>query len=113
MVLLFSIIFPLVKILLLLEISLLGLMKNQHKVFTYRMMEFVGKWGMMDVMLLAFMVMLVKLGSMVHFSFGPAAWAFVLAAVLVFLQLWMVYTVGLEDAAVDGRRFPVRTSAGC
>ena len=85
MVLLFSIIFPLVKILLLLEISLLGLMKNQHKAFIYRVMEFVGKWSMMDVMLLAFMVMLVKLGSMVHFSFGPAVWAFVFCVAISIL----------------------------
>ena len=32
----------------------------------------------MDVMLLAFMVMLVKLGTLVQFQFGPAVWAFVI-----------------------------------
>ena len=48
-------------------------------------MEFVGKWSMMDVMLLAFMVMLVKLGSMVQFHFGPAVWAFVLCVAMSML----------------------------
>jgi paraquat-inducible protein A len=77
-VLLFSIVFPLVKIVLLLELSLLGVMKRRHKAMTYRIMEYMGKWSMMDVMLLAFMVMLVKLGSMVEFKIGPAVFAFVL-----------------------------------
>lgn len=76
-VLLFSIVFPLVKIILLLELSLVGLMHRHHRAFTYRIMESLGKWSMMDVMLLAFMVMLVKLGEMVEFQFGPAVWAFV------------------------------------
>jgi paraquat-inducible protein A len=76
-VLLFSIVFPLVKIVLLLELSLLGLLHQHHKARTFRVMELVGKWSMMDVMLLAFMVMMVKLGSLVEFAFGPAVWAFV------------------------------------
>ncbi len=84
-VLLFSVVFPLVKIVLLLELSLLGLLHRQHKARTYRVMEFVGKWSMMDVMLLAFMVMLVKLGSLVQFHFGPAVWAFVLCVAMSML----------------------------
>ena len=83
--LLFSIIFPLVKILLLLELSLLGLLHRHHKARTYRIMEFAGKWSMMDVMLLAFMVMLVKLGTLVEFHFGPAVWAFVLCVAMSML----------------------------
>ena len=84
-VLLFSVVFPLVKIVLLLELSLLGLLQREHKARTYRVMEFVGKWSMMDVMLLAFMVMLVKLGSLVQFHFGPAVWAFVLCVAMSML----------------------------
>ncbi len=81
-VLLFSIVFPLVKIVLLLELSLLGMLARQHKALTYRAMELVGKWSMLDVMLLAFMVMLVKLGDLVQFSFGPAVVAFVLCVAM-------------------------------
>ena len=77
-VLLFSIVFPLIKIGLLLELSLLGTMHRSHRAMTYRVMEHAGKWSMMDVMLLAFLVMLVKLGSLVEFHIGPAAVAFVL-----------------------------------
>jgi paraquat-inducible protein A len=81
-VLVFSIIFPLVKIVLLLELSVLRLLHKSHKAMTYRIMEYAGKWSMMDVMLLAFLVMLVKLGSLVEFHFGPAVLAFVLCVAM-------------------------------
>jgi paraquat-inducible protein A len=77
-VLVFSVVFPLAKILLLLELSLLKLLHRRHKASTFRWMEAFGKWSMMDVMLLAFLVMLVKLGNLVEFHFGPAAVAFTL-----------------------------------
>ena len=76
-VLLFSVIFPLTKIVLLLELSLLEFLHKKHKALTLRIMEHVGKWSMMDVMLLAFLVMLVKLGNLVEFQFGPAVVAFI------------------------------------
>ena len=76
-VLLLSIVFPLTKIVLLLELSFLELFHKRHKAMTLRLMEHLGKWSMMDVMLLAFMVMLVKLGDLVTFHFGPAVVAFV------------------------------------
>ena len=76
-VLLFSVIFPLTKIVLLLELSLLEFLQKRHKAKTLRIMEHVGKWSMMDVMLLAFLVMLVKLGNLVEFQFGPAVVAFI------------------------------------
>jgi len=81
-VLVFSIIFPLVKIVLLLELSLLGLLRRRHQALTYRVMEYAGKWSMMDVMLLAFLVMLVKLGTLVEFHVGPAVVAFVLCVAM-------------------------------
>jgi paraquat-inducible protein A len=75
-VLAFSIILPMVKIILLLELSLLGVFEKKHKALTYRIMENAGKWSMMDVMLLAFLVMLVKLGDIATFQIGPAVVAF-------------------------------------
>jgi paraquat-inducible protein A len=84
-VLLFSVVFPLTKIVLLLELSLLNLLHQRHKALTYRIMEHAGKWSMMDVMLLALLVMLVKLGSLVEFHFGPAVVAFVLC---VAMSMW-------------------------
>lgn len=81
-VLLFSIVFPITKILMLLELSLLNLLHRRHKALTYRLMEHAGRWSMMDVLLLAFLVMLLKLGSLVEFHFGPAVIAFVACVVL-------------------------------
>ena len=81
----FSIVFPLLKILLLLELSLLGLLHRRHKALTYRLMELAGKWSMMDVLLLAFLVMLVKLGSLVEFHLGPAVFAFVFCVAMSML----------------------------
>lgn len=81
-VLLFSIVFPLAKLVLLLELSLLEIVHRRHKAVTYRAMEHVGKWSMMDVLLLAFMVMLVKLGDLVTFHFGPAVVAFILCVAM-------------------------------
>ncbi len=81
-VFLFSVVFPLTKIVLLLELSFLELLHRRHKAFTLRLMEQLGKWSMMDVMLLAFLVMLVKLGDMVEFHLGPAIVAFALCVAM-------------------------------
>lgn len=77
-ILLFSIVLPLVKILALIELSWLCTLKQRHRAWTYRWMEQIGKWSMMDVMLLALLVMMIKLSGLVVFHFGPAVIAFVL-----------------------------------
>jgi paraquat-inducible protein A len=94
-VLLFSIVFPLTKIILLLELSLLEFLHQQYKATTLRIMEHVGKWSMMDVMLLAFLVMLVKLGNLVQFHFGPAVAAFILC-----VSMSMVASVSFDPHAI-------------
>ncbi len=81
-ILLFSIILPLLKILALLELSWLCSMYQRQRAWTYRWMEQIGKWSMMDVMLLALLVMLVKLSGVVQFQFGPALFAFVLCVTM-------------------------------
>jgi paraquat-inducible protein A len=81
-VLFFSVVFPLAKLVMLIELSLLKVLHRRHRAWTYRVMEHAGKWSMMDVMLLAFLVMLVKLGNLVHFEFGPAVIAFVMCVAM-------------------------------
>ncbi len=76
-VLLFSIVLPLVKIIGLLELSWFGLLKQTHQTAVYRTMELASKWSMLDVMLLALLVMVVKLGGVIEFHFGPAVFAFI------------------------------------
>lgn len=81
-VLVFSIALPLVKILALIELSWLSLTRRAHRAWTYRVVEWAGRWSMMDVLLLALMVALVKLGELIQFSFGPAVVAFVMCVVM-------------------------------
>ncbi len=94
-VLLFSVVFPLTKIVLLLELSLLEFLHRRHKATTLRIMEHVGKWSMMDVMLLAFLVMLVKLGNLVQFQFGPAVMAFILC-----VTMSMIASISFDPHAI-------------
>jgi len=81
-ILVFSIVFPLTKIVALIELSWLGALRQQHQAWTYRWMEQIGKWSMMDVMLLALLVMMIKLSDLVQFHFGPAVIAFTLCVAM-------------------------------
>lgn len=78
----FSIVLPLVKLLALLELSHVGLTSQKHRAWTYRVVEWTGRWSMMDVLLLALLVTLVKLGDLVSFQLGPAVFAFVLCVIM-------------------------------
>ncbi len=81
-VLLFSIVLPLLKLVALLELSHIGLTHRQHRAWTYRVVEWTGRWSMMDVLLLALLVTLVKLGDLVSFQLGPAVIAFVMCVAM-------------------------------
>ncbi len=81
-VLLFSIVLPFLKLVALLDLSYIGLTHRKHRAQTYRMVEWTGRWSMMDVLLLALLVTLVKLGDLVSFQLGPAVAAFVLCVVM-------------------------------
>ena len=94
-VLLFSIVFPLVKLAFLLELSFLGILHRKHRAVTYRIMEHAGKWSMMDVLLLALLVMLVKLGDLVSFHFGPAVIAFALC-----VAMSMIASISFDPHAI-------------
>jgi paraquat-inducible protein A len=81
-ILLFSIVLPLIKIIAMIELSWLCTLQQRHRAWTYRWMEQIGKWSMMDVMLLALLVMMIKLSGLVQFHFGPAVIAFVLCVTM-------------------------------
>ena len=81
-VLVFSIVIPLAKILALMELSWISLTGRAHRAWTYRVVELAGRWSMMDVLLLALMVTLVKLGDLVEFHLGPAVFAFVMCVIM-------------------------------
>jgi paraquat-inducible protein A len=78
----FSIVLPILKLLTLLELCLLRWLEHHHRAWAYRVIEFSGRWSMLDVMLLAFLVMLVKLSGIVEFHIGPAVIAFAICVVM-------------------------------
>jgi paraquat-inducible protein A len=82
-----SIIFPLGKLIgmLLLTTGGLGMMAQRHKALTYRLIEFTGRWGMLDVLLVAVLVAALKLGNMLEVKPGPAALAFTTCVMLSLL----------------------------
>lgn len=81
----FSILFPLAKLLILLELSWVQILTSNQRSLAYRWMERVGKWSMLDVLLLAILVMWIKLQGLVAFQFGPAIFAFALCVVMSLL----------------------------
>ncbi len=75
---LFSVLFPAIKLLILLDLSFIQFLKSKQRSLAHRWMEWVGRWSMLDVLLLAILVMWIKLQGVVSFQFGPAIIAFAL-----------------------------------
>ncbi|MHC4948368.1 MAG: paraquat-inducible protein A [Planctomycetota bacterium] len=85
-VLLCSVVLPLGKLLSLLILSAGGLgLRREHRALTYKVVEWTGRWGMLDVLLVALLVATLKLGDMVTVTAGPAAFAFTAVVVLSLL----------------------------
>jgi uncharacterized paraquat-inducible protein A len=73
-VLICSVVVPLVKMIGLVCLSLAPRSwRNRHRALTWRLIEAIGRWGMVDVMLVAGVVAAVKLGDLVTVSAGPGA----------------------------------------
>jgi paraquat-inducible protein A len=82
-VFLFSIVLPPLKLVALLVLSLGGGgMQHAHRATTYHLVELFGRWGMLDVLLVALIVSFVKLGELVNFSIGPGLLAFALCVLM-------------------------------
>ncbi len=101
-VLAFSIVLPLLKLLALLELSWIGLTHRRHRAWTYRLVELAGRWSMMDVLLLALLVTLVKLGDLVSFKLGPAVIAFVMCVAMSMLASIMFDPHAIWEDDADG-----------
>ena len=85
-VLLCSVIAPIGKLVSLLVLSAGGLgMRRRHRALTYRIVEWTGRWGMLDVLAVAVLVAVLKIGDMVEVTAGPAALAFAACVVLSLL----------------------------
>jgi paraquat-inducible protein A len=85
-VLLCSIIIPVTKLVALLVLSAgAPMLRGDHRALTYRLLDLTGRWGMLDVLALAVLVAVLKLGDMVEVEPGPAALAFTSVVVLSLL----------------------------
>jgi len=71
-----SVILPVLKLAAMLVLSTGRFLRLRHRALTYRIVEWTGRWGMLDVLLVAILVAVLKLGDMVEVSVGPGLLAF-------------------------------------
>lgn len=84
----FSLVFPTLKLVALLELCWLHWLPEPRRHHVHRWAEIFGKWSMLDVLLLALMVMWIKLSDLVSFQFGPAVIAFAVCVVMSMMASW-------------------------
>ena len=78
-----SIVFPLLKIVGLLAITLgRRALQRRARRWSWRIVDLSGRWGMLDVLLVAVVVAWVKVGDLVEIEAGPAAFAFTAVVLL-------------------------------
>lgn len=110
-VLLFSIVLPLVKLSLILLLSLRhGWLRTHHRQGTYQLIEHLGRWGMLDVLLVAVMIAFIKLGTLVSFGAGLGLPLFASFVVLSLLAGVTFNPHVLWSAAVGEAPSPVPAS---
>lgn len=59
--------------------------KQEERIFWYRVTEFIGRWSMIDVFVVAVLVSLIQLGNTMSVIPGPAALAFCAVVILTML----------------------------
>lgn len=84
-----SIIVPVGKILALgwlcLRVGKSNEMTRRSRIRLYRIVEFIGRWSMVDVFVVAILVALIRAGNLMSVTPGPAALAFALVVILTML----------------------------
>lgn len=86
-VLICSIVLPLLKLMGILALTMgRGRLGRHHRAATYRAVELAGRWGMLDILLIAVVVAWVKIGDLVDVTPGPAAFTFTLVVLLSLLS---------------------------
>ncbi|USO00170.1 MAG: paraquat-inducible protein A [Phycisphaeraceae bacterium] len=84
-ILCFSIIAPVAKLAALFTLTAGGGLRARQRAATYRFVEWIGRWGMVDVLLVAVLVAIVKLGDLVEVTPGIGVVAFGAVVVLSML----------------------------
>lgn len=108
-VLICSIVLPLLKLLGILALTMGGArIDRHHRAATYRAVEWAGRWGMLDILLIAVVVAWVKIGDLVEVTPGPAAFTFTL---VVLLSLFSTACFDPHAIWQDNPDKPTRNSA--
>jgi len=84
-VLCFSILAPVAKLAAVFTLTAGVRLRAHHRAATYRFVEWIGRWGMVDVLLVALLVAVVKLGDLVEVTPGVGVAAFGAVVVLSIL----------------------------
>lgn len=81
-----SVLLPPLKLAALWLLSLNALLaRHHHRARLYQLVDFLGRWGMLDVLLVAMLVAFVKLGDLINIHAGPGLVAFTLLVLLSLL----------------------------
>lgn len=101
-ILIASIIIPAIKILGMFLLCMGNFaLKPSHRVWTFRTIDLVGKWGMLDVLVIAILVAAVKLGSWVNVYPGPGAFFFCMVVLFSLLSTATFNPKLIWDSAND------------
>ncbi|MGL5293200.1 MAG: paraquat-inducible protein A [Aeromonas sp.] len=73
--------------------------RRKRQLLMYRMIDFIGRWSMLDLFVISLMVALVDRGVMLSVRAGPGATAFAAVVVLTMLSAKMLDTRLLWDKA--------------
>ncbi len=87
-VLLCSVVIPLCKLVGIWIICSPSFLQEKHRAMTYQFVEWSGRWGMVDVLLVAVLVASLKMGNLVNVYPGPGTLLF---AMFVFFSLLASY----------------------
>jgi paraquat-inducible protein A len=77
-----SVLLPFIKLVVLLWLCSSQRLAARHRASFYHAIEAAGRWGMLDVLLVAVIVAWVKIGDLVEVTAGPGALAFGVMVVL-------------------------------
>ena len=100
-----SVLIPIVKIISIIVLCLAARSGWRPRGMTrlYRVTEFVGRWSMVDVFVVAILVAVVQLGSTMSIHAGPAAISFAAVVILTMLAAMSFDPRLIWDAAARGR----------
>ena len=82
-----------------------SVLNAQSRTRLYRLTEFIGRWSMVDVFVVAILVALIRAGSLMSITPGPAALAFGSVVVLTMLAAMTFDPRLIWDTSVPKRNF--------